>query len=207
MARVLVSVPNQGWIHKLVVHTMIRLGQDHRHNVTVVTPTWRPYEHNMNRVAKDFLAGPYDTWLNIDADNPPLRNPLDNVGNPHSVIGYPTPVWHDGCKGIPLYWNAMIAKDDGYIAADPGEGLVEVDAVGSGCVLFNRDVVADVREHFGAPFCRTTDEDGLVEFGPDFLFCRRAKELGHTIAADFERPCRHFSEIDLLTAAERYTSG
>jgi hypothetical protein len=204
---VLVSIPNQGWIHKLVLHAAMRLVADRTHAITLITPTWRPYEHNMNRIAKDFLAGPYDAWLNIDADNPPLRNPLDNVGSPHGVIGYPTPVWHDGLAGSPLYWNAMTAKDDGYVASEPGDGLTEVDAVGTGCALFTRDVVAAVRQRCGAPFVRTVDADGLVEFGPDFLFCRRAKELGYTIAADFERPCRHFSEIDLLTAAERYTSG
>lgn len=201
---VLVSIPNESWVHKHVVLSAIKLLQDPAHKITLIMPTWKPYEHNMNRIAKDFLSGAYDYWLNIDSDNPPTSNPLDNVGSPFNVVGYPTPVWHDGLVGKPIYWNAMEEKDGGYVAATPGEGLVEVDAVGSGCVLFDRASVEAVRESFGAPFVRTTDTDGLAEYGPDFLFCKRAKMLGLKIAADFDRPCRHFCEVDLMTAAERY---
>lgn len=202
--KVLVSVPNQGWIHKHVMHAVMRIMQTADTEVTFISPTWRPYEHSMNRIAKDFLAGDFDRWLNIDADNPPTRNPLDNLHRTEDVIGYPTPVWRDDLLGIPLYWNAMEAKADGYVAAKPGDGVHCVDAVGSGCVMFSRNAVESVRRAYGAPFVRETDDDGLVTYGPDFNFCRRAKNCGCTIAVDWDRPCQHFCEIELAIAASKY---
>ncbi len=208
MAKVLVSIPNQGWIHKLVMHAAMRIVSDRRHDLTLITPTWKPYEHNMNRIAKDFLAQGYDYWLNIDADNPPKGNPLDAIYCGYDVVGFPTPVWRDDCEGLPFYWNAMTREDDGYLPADlPPNELVEVDAVGSGCILFNREVIKTVRGHCGPPFIRTIDADGLVEYGPDFLFCQRAKALGKTIAADTRCPCTHFVEIDMFSLTQRVGHG
>lgn len=202
--KVLVSVPNQGWIHKLVVHACFKLYASSGYQITLITPTHRPYEHNLNRIAKDFLAGSWDYWLNIDADNPPIGDPLLNLGTSYDILGFPTPVWRDDSETIPLYWNAMKDEGDGYLPMElPGAGLFGCDAVGTGCVRFNRRVVAAVREVHGPPFIRTYDSDGLVNYGPDFLFCKRAKELGFKVGVDCSCPCRHFCEIDLCTAAQR----
>jgi hypothetical protein len=206
--KILVSVPNQGWIHKLVSRYVLELVLRSKHQITYIDPTWRPYEHNMNRIAKDFLAHGYDYWLNIDADNPPKGDILPAIDSGYDIVGFPTPVWHDGLQGLPYYWNAMHQKDDGFVAAQlpPGQ-LVPVDAVGSGCVLFNRRVVESVRKIYGPPFVRTVDEDGLVVFGPDYYFCKRAGEIGMSIAADTRCPCTHFVEIDMFSLTQKIANG
>lgn len=204
--KVLVSVPNTGWIHKLVTFAVIRMIFDSRVDVVYIAPTWTPYEHSMNRIAVDFLKGPYDYWLSIDSDNPPLGDPLARVNSGYDVVGFPTPVWRDDCKGIPLYWNAMVEQSEGgYLPANVDcVGLQKRDAVGSGCILFSRNVVQGVKAKYGVFFERSHDKDGIVEFGADFLFCKRAIELGFKIAADYDCPCDHFVETSLMTAAQRY---
>jgi hypothetical protein len=99
----------------------------------------------------------------------------------------------------------MSWEDEGYVPQGLKPNLVqEVDAVGSGCILFNRAVVEGVRAKHGPPFVRTYDEDGLVEYGPDFYFCQRAKRLGYSVACDTRCPCDHFVEIPMFTATQRF---
>ena len=106
--KVLVSVPNQGWIHKTVCFVTDRLVADARFHVELIRPTHRPYENNLHHIVNDFMAGDFDFWLNIDADNPPARNPLELVRHDLDIVGLPTPVYHfDGSKPgeRPVYLN------------------------------------------------------------------------------------------------------
>lgn len=195
--KILVSVCNQSWIHKRVVFVLLRLQQDTRHEVTITLPTWKPYEQALNRVCKDVKESDYDYWLNIDADNPPIGNPLDLVELDKDIIGLPTPVWHDAVEGDrPFYLNALVKKPgtDGW-QPKAGQGLTEVDVVGSGCMLVRREVIETVIRPW---FMREYDEDGLVTRGHDYLFCDKAQRAGFKVYAHFGFLCEHWIENDLL---------
>ena len=200
--RVLISVPNQGWVHRNVIFAVIELLQDQRVQTTLIMPTHSPYEHNMNRIALDCVKGEYDFWLNIDADNPPMRNPLDLVFLDLDVVACPTPQWHDG--GVkderPYYFVACdkAGVDGGYKEHLVKDNLQEVDAIGSGCMLVARRVLTVVRK----PFERIYDDDGLVIKGADFNFCDKAKFYGFRIFAHYGYPCRHYKEIDMVSMIE-----
>lgn len=198
-ATVLVSLPNTGWIHKSVVLAAMRLLGDRRHRVNVIMPTWNPYEHSMNRIAKDVLKGGHDFWLNIDADNPPENNPLDLVDLDRDICGLPTVVWCDKVPGDrPFYLNAMDAVGNEWKPHEPCEGLQEVDAVGSGCMLVARRVLEGIKPPW---FVREYAPDGAsVECGPDFYFCRQASSAGFSVWAHFDYPCEHHNEIPLRSA-------
>lgn len=192
--KVLVSVCNQAWLHKRVVFALLKLQQDPR--VTVILPTHTPYEHALNRVCKDLKEKytDHDFWLNIDADNPPINNPLDLVDLNKDYIGLPTPVWHDAVKGDqPYYYNALIKSGEGYKPAT-GEGLFEVDATGSGCFLVHRRVIESVIRPW---FMREYDEDGIVTKGHDYLFCEKVKKAGFKVWTHTGYPCEHYVETDL----------
>ena len=194
--KVLVSVCNTGWIHKRVSMVLLRLLTERRHQTTIIQPTWRPYEHGLNRVVKDMceVYTDCDFWLNIDADNPPVNNPLDLVEFDRDVLCLPTPVWCDQTPGDqPYYYNMLDEHEDGWRPATR-QGLVEVDAVGSGCMLVHRRVL----EMLDKPlFEREYDADGLVVRGHDYLFCQKAKEFGFRIWAHTGYPCEHYVETDL----------
>lgn len=196
---VYLTVPNgDGWLHKLVHFAVIRLLQDARVHVRHDCPTHRPFENNLHHCAQDFLQGGEDFWLSIDTDNPPLGNPLDDVFLDKDVIGFPTPVWHwTGQPGErPIYFNAYQAQAAGYTEFRPQEGLQQVDAVGTGCLLIARRVLEDPVMRL-APFQRTFHADGRVEKGNDIAFCERARSRGFEIWCDFDRPCQHFVETEL----------
>ena len=194
--KVLVSVCNQSRIHKRVVNVLLSLMGDKRHQVTIIMPTWRPYEHGLNRVVKDMIEVyvDHDFWLNIDDDNPPTRNPLDLIELDKDVLGLPTPVWHDAVRGDqPWYYNMLDVKPGGWTPAMRA-GLVEVDAVGSGCMLVHRRVL----ELLDKPlFAREYDSEGLVVRGHDYLFCQAVKQWGFKVWAHTGYPCEHYVTTDL----------
>lgn len=186
-------------MHKHVVFALLRLLRDPRVDITPMITTHRPYVHNLHLIQKDFLAGDYDYLITMDDDNPPTKNIIDLIFLDKDVMAMPTPVWHnDGESKAPFYFNVMVAKEDGYIPLASSEkfkgvGLYEVDAAGSGCMIIARRVL----EAMKAPFMRTWNEDGIVETGGDFSFCRRAKEQGFSIWTHLDYPCLHFKEIEL----------
>ncbi len=201
MIKVLISVPNQHWIHKLVVHKLLLFMRDGRHRVNIIMPSHKPYVNNLHHIVNDFMKGDYDFWLNIDADNPPLKNPLDLVILNKDIIGLPTPIWYftGEKKGErPVYWNAYdyAPNHKAYSEHMPREGLQKVDAVGTGCLLISRRVF-EKPEMRKAPFARKWNEDGTVDKGNDISFCERARENRFEIYCHYDYPCDHFSELSM----------
>ncbi len=204
-ANILISVPTSPahpYVHKLVCFTTDRMLMDGRYNVTIIRPSWNPYENNLHKIVVDFIKGHWQFWLNIDADNPPIKNPLGLVELNRDVIGLPTPVWHHtGKEKIgerPYYWNAYdyVPDEDAYKEHEPKEGLQKVDAVGTGCVLFSKRVFLDPEMQTGC-FTRKLNPDGTVNKGNDISFSERARGLGFNIYAHYDYPCMHFNNLEL----------
>lgn len=199
--RVLVTVPNLHWLHKLVVHRLLLLQQDRRYRVMIQLPSNKPFENNLHHIINDFMAGDWDFWLSMDDDNPPEKNPLDLIELDKDIIGLPTPVWHyTGKKGErPIYWNAYDYRpgNDAYAEHEPKDGLQRVDAIGTGCFLIARRVFENQALRQGA-FTRKLNDDGTVRKGNDLSFSERAREQGFEIWAHYGYHCRHVSEVELI---------
>uniref|UniRef100_A0A6M3L7U3 Glycosyltransferase n=1 Tax=viral metagenome TaxID=1070528 RepID=A0A6M3L7U3_9ZZZZ len=204
--KVLITIPcKPPWNHSHVTRACWMLATDRRYETIFMTPSWCPYEHNLNRCAQEMRDRGCNYWLSIDADNPPLNNPLDLVELDLDLVGCPTPVWHDAVKGDrPWYFNALDWTDvdgGGWKPHEPCTGLQEVDAIGTGCFVASRRVF----ERLESPwFMREYDGRGRVERGHDYLFCKRIKESGMKVWAHFGYLCRHFVELDILTVAEAF---
>ncbi len=201
-------MPNTGYVHKLVSLTTNKLLVDGRHMINIIYPTHNPYENNLHHILNDFMNGDYDFWLNIDSDNPPMNNPLDLVDHDLDIVGFPTPVWHftNKIKGErPMYENAYkYVPDEGAWTEWPDKnGLQRVDAVGTGCVLYNKRVFQNP-EMRKAPFQRTYHVDGTVEKGNDLAFCERATAQGFLIFAHYDYRCQHFNELELHEVARAF---
>ena len=220
MTSVLITVPNEHWLHKAVVQRLMLLQNDGRYRLRFEFPSHKPYENNLHHIVRDFHAGNTcggrkactcsgreprrqacggrhaDFWLSIDSDNPPMNNPLDLVELDLDIVGLPTPVWHYvGKPGErPIYWNAYdyVPESDAYKEHSTKEGLQRVDAIGTGCFLIARRVF----EHPGmreAPFRRKLHADGTVHKGNDISFCERARARGFQVWAHYGYPCRHYN--------------
>jgi len=211
MAKVLVTVPNMHWIHKSVAATLLKLDRDNRgHQLGFEFPTNRPFENTLHHIVMDFVKSPYEFWLLINDDNPPKQNPLELIDLNLDIIGLPTPIWYyQGKPGErPIYWNAYryVPDKDAYREWLPRDGLQEVDAVGTGCVLFHRRVFENKFMQRGA-FRRTTDKNGRVIKGNDLAFCERARKHGFKVWCHFNYPCDHrVKELELNSVAKAIMS-
>ena len=201
MTSVYVTVPNLHWVSASVAERLLRLLQDRRYRLRITFPSNRPFENNLHHIVRDFLAGDFDYWLSIDADNPPCDNPLDLVELDKDIIGCPTPIWHytRDSGERPIYFNAYCKSADGkaYNEYQPQRGLQKVDAIGTGCILTARRVWEHPDMQRGA-FTRKLNPDGTVDKGNDISFCERATEAGFGIFAHFDYQCDHMVEISLL---------
>ena len=200
MKRILVTVPNQHWIHKTVTQKLLMLMLDGRYSLKIEMPSHKPYENNLHHIVTDFVNGDYDFWLSMDADNPPTQNPLNLVELDLDIIGLPTPIWHytNQAGERPVYWNAYdyVEDKDAYSEHNPKDGLQKVDAIGTGCFLIARRVFDNPHLLKGA-FTRKLYPDGTVNKGNDISFCERARECGFQIHTHYDFPCMHFSELEL----------
>lgn len=201
MKSILISIPNEHWIHSTVVHSALLLLNDKRYKIRLIMPSHKPYEDNLSRIVKDFVSGSFDFWLNIDADNPPTKNPLDLVELNKDIIGLPTPIWYftgNNNGERPVYWNVYdyLSEKDAYVEHQPRIGLQKVDAVGTGCILISRRVFENKFMQEGA-FMRRWNKDGTMEKGNDIAFCERARNQGFEIYAHYDYPCDHFSELSM----------
>jgi hypothetical protein len=201
VANILVTIPNTGWVHKLTSLATNKILMDARHKCTLIYPTHVPFENNLHHIINDFVAGDYQYWLSIDADNPPMNNPLDLIELDRDIIGLPTPVWHytGKIKGErPYYENVYkyVPEENAYGEWKNKKGLQEVDAIGTGCFIVSRRVFDNPEMRKGC-FTRKLNPDGTVDKGNDISFCERAKEQGFKIFAHYDYRCQHFNELEL----------
>ena len=78
-----------------------------------------------------------------------------------------------------------------------GNGPVEADAVGTGCLMVHRDVYEKVRKSGPSPwFDFATASNGTLT-GEDIFFCQTLKEWGYQIWVDPLSQVRHFKMKEL----------
>ena len=75
------------------------------------------------------------------------------------------------------------------------EGLVEVDAIGSGVIIIRRNVLEALENE--QPFCNMYNDQGVKDLGLDLSFCYKAKQKGFKIFAHLDYISSHWQTIDL----------
>lgn len=209
--KILVALHNGGSIRKEVIYKALQMTTDGRYRVTIILPQAKPYTKNVNHTIQNvFLKGDFDFLLIVDADNPPIRNPLDLIELNKDILGLPTPQW----SGDIIYPVAMDKVWSNQFKSLPPErhfGLQEIDATGSGCVLIARRVIEAVDEDDEGPVWNDIwDDTGTTRVTADYNFCDRAKKLGYKVWTHFDYPCDHIKEIsldDMLNYANKKPRG
>ena len=191
--KVQLVVPNEGTVATELMLMLMNLIYDGRYELHFSFPMYRPISHARNKIAREFLQAepPFDYLLMIDSDVVPSVNPLDLVDDDLDVVGHIYPIWKaDQEPGHEVMWGV---EPLGELAV--AQGLVEVAAIGTGCVMIARRVL----EHpaMRAPFRERFDEDGLLQRGEDLAFCDRARAAGFRVWADLGARCSHQKLVDL----------
>lgn len=194
--KIYVTIPNTWEIHPSLHFYLRELEDDPRYEVKTRMPARKTIDNNRNLIVKEFLETDFDYLLMIDSDIVPTRNILDLVELDKDIIGGPCPQWHEN----DMYWVVMNEVKDGYkqVVVEKRDGLKQVDAIGSGCMLISRRVLKKIK----APFERKWSKDGVQELGLDFYFCKKAKDLGFEVWIDWNYPCSHWVKLDLLRIAQ-----
>jgi len=199
--KVYLAILNRGWIRREIVANILPLMKKTK-GIELLwehpNKTWdHPISSNRNRIVQRFLATDCDYLLMIDDDVVPLHNPCQLVFADKDVIGMPAKV---RAKIHSLNWVAYMKNPygDGYAPVDFSRvdtdiDLLEVDAIGTGCILIKRKVLEAIK----APFHIKFDDNGLCMMGTDFAFCERAKEAGFEIFTTPKLICEHFKEVGL----------
>lgn len=183
---ILVTVINQGWVHKSVCEAIQNVAVDPRPKTIIWPAIVPPYYNALNQVAKLVREGSYEWWLSMDDDNAPTRNPLELIELDKDFIGLPTPIEREGLK-----WNVF--NQDGSEWKDC-HGLQQVPLVGSGCFLVHRRVLEKIYNAFFPGYT----QEGIRTLGPDMAFCLRAAHAGFKVWTHFDYPCQHIKEVNLL---------
>jgi len=193
--------PRDPFVHCDVMKWSWQFMTDDRFVVTQAVRQGAPLENNQHQTIKHFLEEEYDFWLSIDADNPPMRNPLELCVFDYDIVTCPTPIhkWKkENVGACPFVLNGFTSapEKDAYVEAHPRQAIQEVDAIGGGCMMIARRVFEHPDLQY-QPFARKADPDGIYNRGNDLSFCERAKEAGFKVWAHYGYQCDHFRPVSM----------
>jgi GT2 family glycosyltransferase len=190
--KVYIAIYTTGTIRKELAFSLIQWIQSNKDkSIFINFVEQQPIENARNIVVQEFLKTDNQYLLQIDNDTIPSQNPLELINLSLDVVSCPCPIY----QGT-ILWNYYRLDKDGFW--EPGDvnkdkGLVEVDAVGTGCVLINRKVLESIKN----PFSREWNEDGIATLGLDLSFSKKVKDMGFKIHTHLDYKCSHYKTVDL----------
>jgi len=192
-----ISILNQGEIRVELAHLIAHLVAHTPYNIFYSYPADKPIESNRNKIVQSFLEKKeYEYLLMIDGDIVPPLNILDLAVYQKDIIGATCFAYRQQAL-VPLVLEKQKGNPNLYtvMKVEGTEGLIEADAVGTGCIMIHRRVLENKKlKH---PFKNYYDKDGIRNFGLDLSFCKRAKDLGYKVYCHLDFTCSHWTPMDL----------
>lgn len=192
---VYLAVLNQGSVRPELSYLTTRWVIQNKYNVYLAFPAEKPISNNRNKIVLDFLKRKdLDYLIMIDSDIVPPLNFLDLLDHKKAII---SPVCYAFRQGaiVPLILKANDEGTYNVMDVSGDEGLIEVDALGTGAMIIHRKVLEDPK--MKAPFENIYDENGVRVRGLDLSFCRKAKEIGYPVFCHLNFTCSHWVKVDL----------
>ena len=187
------------------------------------------YDAARNSIAKVFLESKADYLMMIDQDMQPPENFFDIFQTETDIIAPLLPTmkidvdYTENSTHFRLPYCACrytdlddIGTASGIEIEEGGQGIIDVDGVGFGCVLIKREVMEDKRMWYPMSYRRPDDHIvtladhdpppifrfhkkafGGCDIGEDFDFCRRARLNGYTVKLDTRITMGHLKWLDL----------
>lgn len=172
---VYIAVLNQGEIRVELAKVLSMIQQQDGMRINITYPHKKPITNNRNHIVQKFLARKeFDYLMMIDDDIIPPPNIMKLLDFNKDIIVPLMFVMQEG-KVLPLY---LKQAKDGQLEFNreylDKQGLVPVDATGTGCIIISRRVLEAMKH----PFRNEYDSDGIKKLGNDLSFCNRARKLG-----------------------------
>lgn len=190
--KIFIAIPTTGNIRTELAIFLLGLNRQ-IYDVIVSFTIGGTIAHNRNKLVENFLKTDYEWFLFIDSDTVPPINILDMTKNGKDIC---SGVYHSfkGNKLRPLIFEKYKDRYK-FIQKDNKDYLIEVDAVGTGCLLIHRNVFDIMKKPY---FEFLYDEIGLVKLSEDLNFCKKAQKAGFKIWVDKRMGASHHKTIDLL---------
>jgi len=192
---VFVAIPNLGEIRTELALTLLHWIASGQYRLHVFMPMYiQPHHRARNVCHREFLKKEDYGWLLfIDADCVPPVHALDRLlSHDVPIVGGVILAWRDaGPIPVALRWD----NEKGGYVPHYGQGLEEVDVVSMGCTLIRRDVLENMPV---GSFAWGDRQDGCDGYGEEFVFCRRAKELGFQPYCDYGLLIGHRKPLEIL---------
>lgn len=201
--KVMVNILNMGNIRAGTETDMIQWMQEYKdqYNFELFLPSARPIPNNRNQIVRRFLEGDWDYLFMLDDDTYPIKNPFRLLEHDKDVAAgvYPG----KGSLGVHFHvykWGEKFPEEIfcKHYPPEERQGLKQVDAVATGCMLVKRHVLEKMKEEGLAPFEDLFDEEGVLITNDDIAFSKKCWELGFEIWADWDLICDHFKTVSLL---------
>ena len=188
-----IAVLEQGHTRSELDKVLLNISHQYEYNIDIGFHCDKPISYNRNKIVQTFLQNKkYDYLLMLDDDNVPPADILHLADFDKDIICGLSFGWQQGLV-VP---SAFKRRPDGIYTVAPftgDEGLIEVDAAGSGQMMIARRVLEKLRY----PFRNEYDRDGMKKLGLDLNFCQRAKELGFKVWVHLDYLSSHWVEFDL----------
>jgi len=224
--KIWISVLNQAYIHSNLAEVLMFIDRNSPYELHFEFPSDKPGVHNRSKITQRFLESDFDYLMMIDCTIIPPQNVLNLVTYDVPII-CPLLYAYQNKGIIPLLLKETSKEDnpeEDFLSKAMGltktsqkgtnskykvmgepegdkidEGLVEVDAIGTGCILIKRQVLQDLKPAFWDIFDEETGERIL---GQDLNFCKRAKELGYKTYVHMEYRASHIKPMDMKNIHE-----
>jgi len=192
--RILCAVLNEGSVSTRLSENLGVMKNNPDYEVTVQYFAEKPISYNRNTIVQKFLAEKYDYLMMIDDDTVPPPSVVNLADYDKDVVGA-LYFMYQKTEIMPVAFDR--AEEGLYqpIKIDDKDGMVEVDAIGTGVIMIARRVLEKIK----APFVNEYDADGIKLFGLDIAFCRKAKEQGFKIFVNLDYVCDHWQTANLRT--------
>lgn len=190
-AEIMLAVPTRGAINFNTVRRLMELQDAHPQMIFHIEAGGLDVSSVRNKIVKVFLATPAQVLIQVDDDVVPRLTVHEMADSPYDITGATYYlIRHELNLPFPCAFRKLPSGAYAPIEQPFGrQGLVECDAVATGCMAVKRRVFEDPA--MKAPFAMTYDEDGVYRMSDDIAFCDRARAAGYTIAADYTHHADH----------------
>jgi GT2 family glycosyltransferase len=203
--KVMIAIPNLGSIHpkldtcklQWAIHPPANCAQ-----LSFIQPqNIYPHDAARNFCVKEFLKSDSTHLFFLDSDVIPPLHALEKLiaADKDVVTGfYPSMRIDPNKKQFKILNVFSYGVDERGkhglipIVKAEGDGLIKVDRAGGGCLFIAREVL----EKIGAPYFKFQyDDEGLLKYGEDIDFCKKAADAGYQLYAHTGVVCGHVKEI------------
>lgn len=195
MPSVFIAVPNMGTIQTDLVLRIIAWVYGAK-CIFFPPQGYSPVSVARNLCVQEFLKQGYDYLFFVDSDTVPPPDAIKKLlAADKQIISGVTcnlKLCEDGLlRPAPMVMRYVNKHnpEDGLMPIVKEEGVEEVDGFGMSCCMIHKSVFDGMEEPYFTE--RFVPEKGQKAMGEDLLFCRRLKEMGIPLYADFSVRCDH----------------